>query len=184
MKKCIIFMTLIVMPGIITAASVGKQSLPPVRTSQKKYSYGITPTITIQQLCTQEAVLKTPAASSIELLEGYPLTLLPKEMTENPLVDGATYVAIYTGREGKGPKNKKALEQDPQVKTIPGDYVIIGLDNPDKPKIFTNIRAKESALTGTPGYLSDHKNYFGMAKLQESTPGKMGSGKRIDFYTE
>lgn len=40
---------------------------------------------------------------------------------------------------------------------------------------------RESALTGTPGYLSG-QGYIGYVVTKPSTPKLMGSGKRIDFY--
>jgi hypothetical protein len=40
---------------------------------------------------------------------------------------------------------------------------------------------RESALTGTPGYLSE-SGYIGYVVIQSSKPNLMGSGKRIDFY--
>lgn len=46
--------------------------------------------------------------------------------------------------------------------------------------LFANPVQKESALTGTPGRLM-YDNYIGTLRKSSSMPGRMGSGKRIDF---
>lgn len=48
-------------------------------------------------------------------------------------------------------------------------------------RIIKNPIQKESALTGTPGYLSG-TGYIGYVVTKPSTPKLMGSGKRIDLY--
>jgi hypothetical protein len=48
-------------------------------------------------------------------------------------------------------------------------------------RVIKNPIQKESALTGTPGYLSG-AGYIGYVVTKPSTPNLMGSGKRIDFY--
>jgi hypothetical protein len=48
-------------------------------------------------------------------------------------------------------------------------------------RIIRNPIQKESALTGTPGYLS-RSQYIGYIVTKPSTPNLMGSGKRVDFY--
>jgi hypothetical protein len=47
--------------------------------------------------------------------------------------------------------------------------------------VFTGVTQRESALTGTPGYLSG-PGYIGYVVSKPSTPSLMGSGKRIDIY--
>lgn len=48
-------------------------------------------------------------------------------------------------------------------------------------RVIKNPIQKESALTGTPGYLNG-EDYIGYVVTKSSTPHLMGSGKRIDFY--
>lgn len=48
-------------------------------------------------------------------------------------------------------------------------------------RIIKNPIQRESALTGTPGYLSGPK-YIGFMVTKPLTPKLMGSGKRVDFY--
>ncbi len=48
-------------------------------------------------------------------------------------------------------------------------------------RTFKNPIMKESALTGTPGFLSG-SDYIGYVVSEPSTPSLMGSGKRIDLY--
>ena len=48
-------------------------------------------------------------------------------------------------------------------------------------KVIKNPIQKESALTGTPGYLSG-EHFIGYIVTKPSTPSLMGSGKRVDFY--
>lgn len=62
-------------------------------------------------------------------------------------------------------------------------YVVPGTNTVecDSGKIFENTTQRESALTGTPGYLSG-PGYIGYIVSKPSTPGLMGSGKRVDFY--
>lgn len=50
-------------------------------------------------------------------------------------------------------------------------------------RIIKNPIQKESALTGTPGYLSG-EHYIGFIVTSPSTPQLMGSGQRIDFYLQ
>lgn len=50
-------------------------------------------------------------------------------------------------------------------------------------KIFRHVQSRESALTGTPGYLSG-EGYIGSIVSKPSTPGLMGSGKRIDYFKQ
>ena len=47
-------------------------------------------------------------------------------------------------------------------------------------KTFKNIGYAESSLTGTPGHLM-YKNYIGSLITKKSTPGLMGSGKKLNF---
>jgi hypothetical protein len=51
----------------------------------------------------------------------------------------------------------------------------------DSGRIIENPFQRESALTGTPGFLSGN-HYIGYIVSKPSTPSLMGSGKRIDFY--
>ena|GEM_PF-3091906 len=48
-------------------------------------------------------------------------------------------------------------------------------------RVIKNPIQRESALTGTPGYLSG-AGYIGYVVTKPSTPNLMGSGKRMDFY--
>jgi len=47
--------------------------------------------------------------------------------------------------------------------------------------VIKNPAQRESALTGTPGYLSG-AGYIGYMVSKPSSPSLMGSGKRIDFF--
>lgn len=48
-------------------------------------------------------------------------------------------------------------------------------------RVIKNPIQKESALTGTPGYLIG-SGYIGYVVIRAPKPNLMGSGKRIDFY--
>jgi hypothetical protein len=83
--------------------------------------------------------------------------------------------------------------QDSLVINTQGNAVGIAEDDicylqPDKTTIrcasgtvIKNPIQRQSALTGTPGFLSG-QGYIGYLVVKPSTPSMMGSGKRIDFY--